>query len=196
VAETSEWDAIAHRELMILDMIEASPELNQRQISHKTSMALGMVNLYLNRLIRKGLVKIQAVPPRRYLYYLTPRGLSEKTLLTYEYMRYSFQFYNDARGRCRRLFGTLAEEKVARIGFLGKSDLAEIAYLTLQEYPIEFAGLFDDRFCGETFFGHRVKPLDALGRGDRACDRLLYTHLKPPAEGKKAFEGIAYTTIY
>ena len=192
-----DWDTVPHKELMILNIIAESPDVNQRQISQKVSMGLGMVNLYVNRLIDKGYVKIKAVPRRRYLYYLTPRGFAEKSHLTYEYMRYSLQLYGEMRSRCRGLFGRLVEDRVAQIGFIGKSELAEIAFLTLQEFPIKFGGLFDDSACGEVFLGLPVRPVQSAAVLGLASDCvLLYTYSSPPALSSKSLEKLDYLTLF
>jgi hypothetical protein len=88
--------------------------------------------------------------------------MSEKTRLTYEYVSYSVHYYADARRRCRALFERLADEGVRDVAFLGCSDLAEIAYLSAQEFPLKLAAIYDDARAGELFFGLPVKPLAAI----------------------------------
>ena len=65
--------------LNILDAIENQSDLSQRRLAGDLGIALGLANSYLKRCIRKGLVKVSAIPSNRYLYYLTPKGFSEKT---------------------------------------------------------------------------------------------------------------------
>ncbi len=72
--------------LEILDTIDAKSDSTQRHIAQRTGVALGLANSYLKRCIRKGLIKIQQAPANRYLYYLTPKGLAEKSRLTREYL--------------------------------------------------------------------------------------------------------------
>jgi DNA-binding MarR family transcriptional regulator len=51
----------------------------QRRIAEDLGIALGLVNAYLKRCIKKGLVKVRQASARRYTYYLTPRGFTEKS---------------------------------------------------------------------------------------------------------------------
>lgn len=182
-------DPIAERrDLEVLEAINASPHVNQRTLAGETSMALGLVNSCLKRLVRKGLVKIKEAPGRRYLYYLTPKGMTEKTRLTYEYVSYSVHYYADARRRCRALFERLTAQGVREVAFLGRSDLAEIAYLSAQEVSIRLSAVYDDAHAGSDFFGTRVSGLDAIpsaaAPGKTVGDKqpvLIYTHLRAPS---------------
>ena len=173
----------ANLDRLVLEAIEKTPHVNQRVLSRRTSRALGMINSCIKRLVRKGLVKMSEAPGRRYLYYLTPQGIQEKVRLTYDYVQYSVQFYAESRGRCRVLFADMVEGNVRRVGFLGKSELAEIAYLTLQEFPIEFLGLSDDDEAGTNFFGHTVRSVEAMRKqAGQANTVVIYTYMRPPTD--------------
>ena len=100
---------------------------SQRRIAEELGIALGLVNAYLKRCIRKGLVKVSEAPARRYAYYLTPQGFSEKSRLTLEYLSYSFSFFRQAKADCAQLFELAKERNFENLVLLGKSDLAEIA---------------------------------------------------------------------
>jgi len=184
-----------HRELAVLKAIDKSPDINQRNLAKETRMALGLVNSYLKRLIRMGLIKIKEAPGRRYLYYLTPKGLTEKSRLTYEYMYHSIQFYGKARLQCRKCFHECLEKEFRLVAFLGYSELAEIAYLTLQEYDLQFAGIYDSVDPGKLFFGHRLNTINDINLKKKPYDLLLYTGLKTP-EVCKSLKGIVFRELF
>ena len=73
-----------HRELHLLEALHGDQRITQRRLSTKLGIALGLTNLYLKRLVRKGYVKCVTVPHNRMRYLVTPRGIAEKTRLTYE----------------------------------------------------------------------------------------------------------------
>src|SRR5580765_2856373 len=77
---------------------------SQRRIAEELGIALGLVNAYLKRCVKKGLVKVSEAPARRYAYYLTPRGFAEKSRLTVEYLGFSFSFFRQARAECAEIF--------------------------------------------------------------------------------------------
>jgi len=72
--------------LGLLESVERGGEQSQRRLASELGVALGLVNAYLKRCINKGLVKVSEAPARRYAYYLTPHGFTEKSRLTVEYL--------------------------------------------------------------------------------------------------------------
>src|SRR5215212_4575229 len=89
--------------LGVLNAVHRESAISQRAISTEVGVALGLANAYLKRCVRKGWIKVQQVPRRRYLYYLTARGLAEKTRLTGEYLSASFNFFRRARAQMAEL---------------------------------------------------------------------------------------------
>jgi hypothetical protein len=57
--------------------------------------------------------------------------------------------------------------------FIGATDLAEIAYLTLQGTGITLAAVLDDDRIGKEFINHTVQATDRVGTID--FDRILIT---------------------
>jgi hypothetical protein len=127
--------------LGVLDAVERNPSVTQRSVARELGIALGLVNAYLNRCLSKGLIKIGQVPPRRYAYYLTPRGMTEKSRLTATYLMDSFAFFREARMQCNDLFQALAARGQCRLALVGGGDLAEIARLVARDHLIEIAGI-------------------------------------------------------
>jgi DNA-binding MarR family transcriptional regulator len=127
--------------LGVLDAVERNPSVTQRSVARDLGIALGLVNAYLKRCLNKGLIKIGQVPPRRYAYYLTPRGMSEKSRLTATYLMDSFAFFRQAQAQCNELFQKLAARGQRRLALVGSGDLAEIARLVARDHLIEIAGI-------------------------------------------------------
>src|SRR5215468_4889144 len=96
LSESSEDDRIV---LSLLNSVDDGAQ-SQRRIAEDLGIALGLVNAYLKRCIKKGLVKVREAPARRYAYYLTPQGFAEKSRLTVEYLSYSFSFFREAKADC------------------------------------------------------------------------------------------------
>ena len=89
------------RDLEILTAIAEGRPLSQRALAARLGIALGLVNLYLRRLSRKGYVKItefgsKPAARKRLRYLLTAKGIGEKTRLTYEHMTYALRLYQRA----------------------------------------------------------------------------------------------------
>ena len=86
--------------LGLLESVERDGAQSQRKLASDLGIALGLVNAYLKRCVKKGLLKIGQAPARRYAYYLTPHGFAEKSRLTVEYLSSSFSFFRHAREDC------------------------------------------------------------------------------------------------
>lgn len=110
--------------------------LTQRGLAIRLGVALGFANALIKRCVNKGLIKVAAVPARRYAYYLTPRGFAEKSRLTAEYVACSLTFFREARRQYDSLLSPLRETG-ARVVILGGGDLAEIAILAAKESGVE-----------------------------------------------------------
>ena len=150
----------SQRTLTMLREIENEERVTQRSLSRRVGISLGLANVYLKRLAKKGYIKITTVPGSRLLrYMLTPQGVKEKTRLTYEFALYSLQFIRDARRHMRHQMRDLADAGVRRVVVCGTSELAELACLALQELGLELAGVISlDRERGR-FLGHPIlKP--------------------------------------
>src|SRR5215468_1944263 len=72
--------------LGLLESVERNGAQSQRHIAAELGIALGLVNAYLGRCVKKGLVKVHNAPARRYAYYLTPQGFAEKSRLTVQFL--------------------------------------------------------------------------------------------------------------
>src|SRR5215813_3892936 len=127
--------------LGVLDAVERDPAVTQRSVARDLNIALGLANAYLRRCVRKGLIKVSEVPRRRYAYYLTPQGFTEKSRLTATYLSDSFSFFRKARTQCAEIFAVAAARGQRRLGLLGEGDLAEIASLVAREHPVEIVGV-------------------------------------------------------
>src|ERR1035441_8319931 len=139
--------------LGLLDAVEQDRVQSQRLLASELGIALGLVNAYLKRCVKKGLVKVRGAPARRYAYYLTPQGFAEKSRLTVEYLYYSFGFFRQAKTDCSGLFRAAKADGVNKILLAGQSDLAEIAALCAIEHGIEIVGVVQDGATTRAFIG-------------------------------------------
>ena len=129
--------------LEILQTIEKKEDVTQRHLANRLDVALGLANSYLKRCVNKGLIKIQQAPANRYLYYLTPKGLSEKSRLTAQYLLTSFDFYRSAANSLTDVFKQCEKNGNKNIIFCGISELAEIASVRAHEFDVKILGVLD-----------------------------------------------------
>lgn len=173
IVARAEEEKDMERTLRLLTELERDGNLSQRDLSKGIGIALGLTNLYLKRLVRKGYIKVTTLPRNRLKYLLTPRGVWEKTRLTYEYIRYSNRFYRDARKSCREMFATFSDHGWRDIALYGTGEMGEIAYLTLHEVGLRLVAVVDVGSEGRPFFGYRAISLEELK--NLHYDRLVVT---------------------
>lgn len=150
------------RTLKILEEVGKEKPMSQRGMAKELDISLGLVNSFIKRLAQKGYFKIKNIPKNRVKYILTPKGMAEKTRLTYKYIKHSFEFYKIARRNIKKLLRNLEMNGVARIVFYGASDLAEIAFLSLKETQIDLTAVVDDNKIGQKFIGRRIEDPENL----------------------------------
>lgn len=156
----------AQRHLTILNEIADGKHVTQRVIADKLGIALGLVNLYLKRLIRKGYVKVSTIPSNRIKYLLTPKGMAEKARLTYEYMDYSLFLFRQARKTIRGGLESLIGQGIRRVAIYGTSEAAELAFLTLRDLGLEIPAIISREKNNGTFLGLPILSLAEISSVD------------------------------
>ena len=75
----------------ILKILEANPEISQRDLARELDISLGRVNFCVKALIEKGLLKAtnfrNSQNKLAYMYFLTPKGLEEKSVITARFLK-------------------------------------------------------------------------------------------------------------
>ena len=127
--------------LGVLSAVDADSSVTQRSLASELGIALGLTNSYLKKCIDKGLVKIKQVPANRYAYYLTPRGFSEKSRLTAEYLQASFSFYRRAKKDFTNIMRICSEKNMLNIILSDQSELAEIALIISLNTNVNLLGI-------------------------------------------------------
>ena len=173
-------DTESRRDLEMLEAVAQNDRITQRTLATRLGIALGLANIYLKRLSSKGYIKCVSVRPNRLRYLLTPKGIAEKSRLTYEYMEYSLHFYREARHQLRLVLEPLASNGSHRIAIYGTGDAAELAYLSLREFGIEPVAIFDTT-GGARFLGMAVAPI--ADQGQFTYDLLILATLERAAQG-------------
>lgn len=147
----------------VLDEVSKDGDLTQRTLSQRLGVALGLTNLYLKRLGKKGLIKVVNLKPNRLRYELTPSGVAHKTAMAFQYVQDSYVFYREARKSLTKTFDGIKAVGVRSVALHGTGELAEIALLSLQEAQLVVVGVLGrgDQ-VGKALCGHPVLPPDVV----------------------------------
>ena len=170
-------DLESRRDLRLLEALEQESTITQRTLASRLEIALGLTNLYLKRLIRKGYVKCVTVSPNRLVYSLTPKGMARKARLTYEFMKYSLDFYRDARQHLRRSLARAVTGR-GRVAIYGTGDAAELVFLLIRDMGLELVAVLGPEADGQ-FLGHPVQAIAGYDTG--AYDILIVAVLERPS---------------
>ncbi len=105
--------------LRLLRLLEARPELSQRDLARELGASLGKLNYCLNALIDKGLVKVRnfrnSGNKLAYAYLLTPRGIESKATITVHFLKRKMTEYETLKAEIEQLqreVGELGEHRV------------------------------------------------------------------------------------
>ena len=129
--------------LGLLNMIDGNSSASQRSMASSLGIALGLANAYLKRCVKKGLIKVSQAPANRYAYYLTPKGFSEKSRLTAEFLKQSFNLFRHVRTEGVELLGRCQARGWSRVALYGLGDLSEIMTLSVRDYDVELVCIID-----------------------------------------------------
>jgi DNA-binding MarR family transcriptional regulator len=128
----------------LLSEIERDPAVSQKRLSESLGVSVGMINWHVKRCVNKGLVKLQQAPVRRYLYYLTPDGFSEKAKLTAHYLQTSFDIFQTGREQYGALFALCQANSWIDVLLVGNTELTELALMVGARFPeIRIVGIID-----------------------------------------------------
>jgi EPS-associated MarR family transcriptional regulator len=102
--------------LRIFREINRSPEMTQREFSSRLGISLGKVNFLINALIQKGFVKVEnfkkSSNKSKYLYCMTPKGIEEKSRMTYLFLKRKTKEYEHLELEIRQLREEVRESGV------------------------------------------------------------------------------------
>ena len=85
----------------VLRKIQRKPKSSQRELAKDLGFSLGKLNYCIKALKSKGMIKINNFKknPKKinYIYVLTPKGITEKTQLTLNFMKIKMKEYDELK---------------------------------------------------------------------------------------------------
>ena len=94
--------------LDVLRSISDKKKLSQRKLAKNLGFSLGKLNYCLKALKEKGLIKIQNFQKKEekfkyFRYVITPKGLTERTRLTINFMKRKMKEYDELKSELEKL---------------------------------------------------------------------------------------------
>jgi len=115
--------------LALMNRIEREPTVSQRTLASDLGVALGLMNAYLNRCVKRGWIKATHVSSKRLSYFLTPEGFVEKSRIVREYLSKSFALFRDAKNQCEAFFSICNAMGWTKLAIIGEGDVTDIALM-------------------------------------------------------------------
>ena len=163
---TNNIEDISFKELRVLEEINQNPDITQRQLSRKVGVALGVGNLLLKNLAKKGYIKVTNLSWKRWIYVITPKGLTRKINLTVAYIDSFLGHYRRVRNILIENFSSLTLNKESKVAIVGTGELAELVYLALLDIGVDEIDMFGHEQDKELFLGFDVKSIQNINAND------------------------------
>ena len=94
-------------EYLMLKKLEDNPHLTQRELSEELGLSLGKTNYVIKALVNKGWLKLnnfkRSDNKLGYIYLLTPKGITEKTILSQKFLSRKSEEYNRLKEEIEKL---------------------------------------------------------------------------------------------
>jgi DNA-binding MarR family transcriptional regulator len=177
-------DQESFRTFQLMSELENESPISQRELASRLGIAVGLVNSCLKNFVAKGYVRVKNYPRNRYAYLLTPTGLAEKSRLAYQHLSYFAGLYTTTRRDYLELFIDMDRSGIKEVAFAGIDEVAEIAFLSLQEVGVKLVGVYDNVRVGENFLGYTIQSIDTVD------GEIIITSLKRRVEILEELAGL------
>ena len=149
------------RELRLLEEVEVTPQTSQRHLATELGVALGVANLLIRNLAKKGYIRATRAGWKQWVYNLTPSGVGRKANLTMAYVDRVLGHYWRVREILRDDLEGMALVPESRMAIYGAGEMGELMYLVLRDMGVTRVDFFDEH-GGRSLLGTTVRDLKAI----------------------------------
>ncbi len=160
---------LREKEFVLIQEIAKRPTHTQRSLSQSVGLSLGTTNLLIQRLARKGFIKINQLDWKRTQYLLTLKGAAEKMNKAYHYTVYTMRLFKQIQDNI-----TIAVKKEHATGRRDFVVVAQDEILELIRDTVNGLGLADAKFT-------YVRSFAEAGGADLLLTATLEKAPKSPA---------------
>lgn len=178
-------DTLTDKEIELIELLGRKPTASQRSLASEVRISLGMVNLFLRKLAKKGLVTIQKVNQRDLEYILTADGLKARAGYNLRHLESNLNYFIRAKQMVTNKICELREQGYTRLYLLAKGEWSEIGFIAAANLELNFAG-FVGTIAGSRFLGQPVFTVEEMLAQSFAADTcvLVLNGHNPPAQEK------------
>ncbi len=121
------------KEFRIINEIDKDLNITQRQISRKSGMSLGITNIIIKRLIKRGYIKIKQLNKKRVQYLLTPKGFAGKARQSYHYTLKTIETFKTMKIKLQNYIFQEYKNGQRKFVIYGDSELANLIELSIRD---------------------------------------------------------------
>ena len=122
----------SEKEFAIISEIHNNHLPDQRTIATRTGISLGLTNLIIQRLAKRGYIKSKQLNSKKIQYILTAKGFSEKAKKSYNFTLKTINLFKSTRQKLQELISEHHKEGINEFIISGDADLADIAEIAVQ----------------------------------------------------------------
>ncbi|QNU66808.1 winged helix-turn-helix transcriptional regulator [Ruminiclostridium herbifermentans] len=121
------------KEYIVLNEISKNPEITQRELSKLIRCSVGTINILLNKMVNKGLIKIKRMPMNRIIYMLTPMGIVEKIQKTSSYIKSNYNYMIETQEKLRTELEKLVDKNGVIYVIVEEDEISKLVRLSIKE---------------------------------------------------------------
>jgi len=123
---------ISEKEHAVIREIHNNHLPDQRTIASRTGISLGLTNLIIKKLIKKGYVKAKQLNQKKIQYLLTPKGFSEKAKKSYNFTLKTINMLAGLRGGIQKLVNDYAAKGYDYFELSGNGEVINLTEMFLK----------------------------------------------------------------
>lgn len=123
---------ITEKEYAIIREIHKNHLPDQRTLATRTGISLGMTNLIVKKLIKKGYIKAKQLNQKKIQYLLTPKGFTEKAKKSYHFTLKTIDNLKHIREKVQDIVIAERAKGAQRFMISGNNDLAYLAEIAIK----------------------------------------------------------------
>ena len=187
----------------VLRKIQKEPETTQRKLAKDLGFSLGKLNYCLKALKEKGLIKTRNFKKNpnkiNYFYVLTPRGISEKTRLTLNFMKRKMREYDELKDELK--YEDNLNMKNEHYGFVGRlskkfpsqvmvdlTEVCNLACIHCTHPEFKLSTVYGKRMLDPELNKKMIKEVSTVGKG--ITKYIRYTSNGEPLVHPRSYEMI------
>ncbi len=161
--------------------LEKNQFVTQSNIAKSILISIGMANSLMKKAIKKGYIKVQAVPYRRYSYYLTKKGFNEKSRLVKSFLSDSLEFFSKAKKDYIKILLPLKKKKIVVVGSGELMDITKLASIEAEVSITRFLNSNDIHLF------EQIKSKDVVVMAESKIPQNIYNKLIKFVDDKRLF---------